>query len=66
MIKILVDENTVRTRAAQGVGNGLLGMRERAQLVKGNVRVSSVRDHGTEVRAVIPVTLDDDQVIQTD
>ena len=60
------DENAVQTRAAQGVGSGLLGMRERVQLVKGNVWVSSARDRGTEVRAVFPVTLDDKQITQTD
>lgn len=60
------DESAVPMQATQGAGSGLLGMRERAQLVKGNVRVSSARDGGTEVRAVFPVTLDDEQTLQTD
>ncbi|MBM4255436.1 MAG: PAS domain S-box protein [Deltaproteobacteria bacterium] len=49
------------TRRSNG---GLLGMRERAQLVNGHVQITSIIGEGTEVRAMFPVALTHDQDIQ--
>ena len=49
---------------ANGTSIGLLGMRERAQLVGGHVRVTSLGGIGTEVRGVFPVTLDGEQDVR--
>lgn len=47
-----------RTRAARPDSHGLIGMRERAKLLGGRLRISSAAGQGTRVVARVPVTAD--------
>jgi signal transduction histidine kinase len=42
--------------AMRSTGFGLVGMRERAELLGGTVEVTSTPGSGTRIRAVLPVT----------
>ena len=46
-----------RQRAARGKSLGLLGMRERVRLLKGQFQIKSARGRGTEIRARFPLAL---------
>ena len=52
------DVEAASAQTAHGISSGLLGMRERAQLVGGQVHVTSIHGVGTEVRAVFPAAPD--------
>lgn len=49
------DVQAARQRAARGASLGLLGMQERAQLLKGQLQIHSARGRGTEIRARFPL-----------
>lgn len=50
------DVPAARQRAARGASVGLLGMQERAILLKGQLQIKSARGHGTEIRAIFPLS----------
>jgi PAS domain S-box-containing protein len=52
------DVEAVCAETAYGKSSGLLGMRERAQLIGGHVQVVSLKGVGTEIRAVFPTAPD--------
>lgn len=49
------DVTTAMERASRGESLGLLGMRERASLLGGEIEVESAPAHGTEVRVRLPI-----------
>jgi signal transduction histidine kinase len=49
------DSQTAQARAAQGTSFGLLGMRERVELVGGHFEVMSAPGRGAEIRANFPL-----------
>jgi signal transduction histidine kinase len=51
------DAQAAQARAAQGTSFGLLGMRERVELVGGSFAVISAPGRGTEIRANFPLGL---------
>jgi signal transduction histidine kinase len=50
------DVAVMRLHAARGSGIGLRGMEERLWLVRGQLDITSIPGHGTEIRARVPMT----------
>jgi two-component system NarL family sensor kinase len=55
LVAAVVDDGRGFEPEADGAGQGIAGMRERAHLIGGRLAVSSRADRGTTVRAAIPV-----------
>ncbi len=49
------DVTAVREGAAHGVSFGVLGMRERVELIGGQIEIDSKHDHGTTIHVSIPI-----------
>lgn len=60
------DVEAAFAQIVEGKSSGLLGMRERAQLVSGQVQVISIAGVGTEIRAMFPAEPDLTQSIPLD